>query len=199
MASADCVANVFNTSICWSLKGSGALRPTPMSPDRHVVANHRHLHVAPDTPGAEPAREHRGRCRLRLDVGDVHDPPLENGACHRAPGHEGAGEELTVDLDGVGDRRSPHDEVQQLPVEPEHRRERGPRQPAHAVDDCLEHWLGIRQRSRHGAEDLGRGGLLLERLTGRTSGRRQLGFESGHLREPRVPRGLSHRATSRFR
>ena len=110
----------------------------------------------------EPSRR-QGDLGVVLDVRHVNDRPIEDrSGDHAVP----TGSQRIHAPEQVGslgrDALVMGDDVDQVAIEPEDRREHATTQPHHALDDGVEDRLDVGGRARDDPEDLAGRGLLLE-------------------------------------
>ena len=132
-------------------------------PDRPTLPQHRRHQDGPDA-GHPHSLARPGRLRIRLDVGHVHDRPVQDGPRahilpserNRAHGSDGFVHSRTEVVGG--------DAMELLPVEPPRRAGQPVEEAPRAPDDGVERRLDIGRRARDYPQDLGRRRLLLEGL-----------------------------------
>src|SRR5262249_45832421 len=131
---------------------------------RDVAAHHRHARVGPITAGQGVARAGGQFWRGLLDVGNIYDPTIENsGAGYVLAGERDrkpASNRFNAGGIGRGDRRR----IDFVPIYEQDDESGAWKQLEPALDDRVEHRLGVAQRIADDAKNPGGRRLLLQRL-----------------------------------
>ena len=143
-------------------------------PDRPDGAAPEHERDGQVAPRPELARDGAGELGRGLEVGDVHDDPVQHGARRRAVAIRRLRKRACEARDGLGVHVLVRGHVHALTVVAEDHRAPGLAEPQGMASDGVEDRLLVARRRRDQPQDLGGGGLLLPRgigLRGRHSRR----------------------------
>ena len=111
-----------------------------------------------------PCHVHGAILRVGLDVRDLGDGPVQDGAADRGLATRRQRKASFVRDGALGAQPVVGDEADELAVEPENRAELAVAQRHRAPRDHVEHRLRVGRRAADDPEHLGGCGLLLERL-----------------------------------